>query len=238
MQRGDHGNGAGALTMTKRLFGTAAQHPRLAALVLGAVAATGFAPFGLWPLTLLCLAGLIALLACTANGWRAALLGYAFGVGHFTVGLNWIAHAFTYQDAMPHWFGFGAVFLLSLYLAVFPAMATGLAVWLSGRREDARILCLAGTWAVSEYLRATLFTGFAWRREGRAPDRHLWPGGIVPAGRRRAEDAGERPVPRGRGDIRPAPRDRARRPRPHQPAHPTGPRNPRGPAQYRPGREI
>jgi apolipoprotein N-acyltransferase len=159
-------DGASPLNRTGRLLGAAARHPRLAALVLGAVAATGFAPLGLWPLTLLCLAGLIMLLARAANGWKAALLGWAFGVGHFTVGLNWIAHAFTYQDAMPHWFGYGAVFLLSLYLAVFPAMAAGLAWILSRRKDEALILCLAGTWAVSEYLRATLFTGFAWNPLG------------------------------------------------------------------------
>ena len=50
-----------------------------------------------------------------------------FGVGQFVVGLNWIATAFTFQAAMPAWLGWVAVVLLSLYLAVYPALAAGLA---------------------------------------------------------------------------------------------------------------
>ena len=48
---------------------------------------------------------------------RALLIGWAFGVGQFGVGLNWIATAFTFQAAMPPWLGWVAVVLLSLYLA-------------------------------------------------------------------------------------------------------------------------
>ena len=53
--------------------------------------------------------------------------GWIFGVAHFTLGNNWIQRAFTYQDAMPHWLGYFAVVLLSLYLALYPAIAAGLA---------------------------------------------------------------------------------------------------------------
>src|ERR1044072_1589602 len=162
MQQSHRTSRSGALNMARRLPGLAAGHPRLSALVLGGIAATGFAPLGLWPLTLLCLAGLIALIARARNRRAAFLLGYAFGFGHFTLGLNWIAHAFTYQDAMPHWLGYVGVLLVSSYLALYPALAAGLAWWLARGREDALILCMAGSWAPSEYLRATLFSGFAW----------------------------------------------------------------------------
>lgn len=84
-----------------RLVTLATRYPRLGALVLGAGAACGFQPLALWPLALLGVAGLIALVRAAA-GWRqAALLGWSFGVGHFTVGNFWIATAFTYQAAMP-----------------------------------------------------------------------------------------------------------------------------------------
>jgi apolipoprotein N-acyltransferase len=132
------------------------------ALVGGLLSATGFAPLGLWPVTLACFALLLHLVSAAADMRRALLLGWLFGVGHFTVGLNWIAHAFSFQDAMPHWFGYGAVVLLSLYLAVYPAMAAGLA-WRWGRGHDAAYtLVFAGGWIVTEWLRATMFTGFAW----------------------------------------------------------------------------
>ena len=132
------------------------------AFALGAIAACGFAPLQLWPLTLLCFAALGGLLAETTKLRRALALGWWFGLGHFCLGLNWIATAFTYQAAMPAWLGWIAVTLLSLYLAVFPALATGTAWLFAGRRRVALPALLGGTWIVCELLRATVFTGFAW----------------------------------------------------------------------------
>ncbi len=140
--------------------------PCLAALMLGAVSATGFEPLHLWPLTLLCLAALIGLLQKARTARGAFVIGYLFGLGQFTVGLNWIAQAFVYQDAMPHWLGWLAVPLLSLYLAVYPAFGLAVAWIVADRRPVALVVASAGSWALSEYLRATLFTGFAWNPLG------------------------------------------------------------------------
>ncbi|MFB9059925.1 MULTISPECIES: apolipoprotein N-acyltransferase [Sphingobium] len=169
--------------------------PNLAALLAGFLAATGFEPLRLWPVTLACFALLILLIERAPDRRGAFLRGWLFGVGHFTLGLNWIAHAFTFQDAMPHWFGYGAVILLSLYLAVYPGLATLAAWWLKTarwrpqntvflRRQEPSptvrtgllpaqehgalplTLLFAATWLTSEYLRATLFTGFAWNPLG------------------------------------------------------------------------
>jgi apolipoprotein N-acyltransferase len=129
---------------------------------LGALAATGFEPLRLWFLALLSIAGLLALLRRATNWRQAALAGWLFGVGHFTVGNNWIATAFTYQAEMPAWLGWLGVFLLALYLAVYPALAT-LAAWLIARGSAvAWVLALAGTWIVTEWLRGWVFTGYAW----------------------------------------------------------------------------
>jgi apolipoprotein N-acyltransferase len=93
---------------------------------------------------------------------RAFLRGWLFGVGHFIVGLNWIATAFTYQSNMPAWLGWVAVVLLSLYLACFPALAAGFA-WRTSRHSPwAFVFVLAAAWVLFEWLRGTLFTGFAW----------------------------------------------------------------------------
>ncbi|MGQ3102188.1 MAG: apolipoprotein N-acyltransferase [Sphingopyxis solisilvae] len=106
-----------------RIAAFADRWPKLVALSLGAISATGFAPLHLWPLTLLTLAGWMMLVARSPRGWRTFGIGWAFGVGHFVIGLNWIATAFTYQAAMPAWLGWIAVVLLALYLAVYPALA-------------------------------------------------------------------------------------------------------------------
>jgi apolipoprotein N-acyltransferase len=136
------------------------------ALLAGLVSALGFAPLGLWPLTLAAFAGLLWLVG-EAPSLRSALArGWWFGVGQFVLGLNWIATAFTYQAAMPAWLGWLAVVLLSLYLALYPAAAAGLA-WRWGRGSAVRlVLLLAAAWIVTEWLRGTLFTGFAWNPVG------------------------------------------------------------------------
>ena len=134
----------------------------LYAFVTGALSAFAFAPTDWWPLLPIAF-GVLCELVCRAKTlWRGLLTGWAFGVGQFAVGLNWIATAFTFQAAMPAWLGWIAVFLLSLYLAVYPALATGLA-WRFGRQNRvALVLVLGGAWAITEWLRGTMFTGFPW----------------------------------------------------------------------------
>ena len=140
---------------------------RFCALLLGAVAAGGFQPVGLWPLALCGTAGLLAL-AVRAPGWGGAvLIGWLWGVGHFCLGDNWIATAFTYQAKMPAWLGWVGVFLLSLYLAVYPALAA-LGAWAARGRPIAAVLAFGGCWSVSEWLRSWMFTGFAWNPLGAA----------------------------------------------------------------------
>lgn len=142
------------------------RHPRLLALALGFASACGFAPLNWWPLTLAALAVLMALLLRQTRLRDALLMGWLFGWAHFTLGLNWIQKSFTYQDQMPHWLGYLAPALLSVYLALFPAAAAGLA-WRHGR-HDRRVfvLLLAAAWIVVELLRAKLFTGFPWNPLG------------------------------------------------------------------------
>ena len=138
----------------------------LLALFAGGASAFAFEPVGLWPLMIFAIAALCELVA-RANSLRGALIiGWGFGVGQFCIGLNWIATAFTFQAAMPAWLGWIAVVLLSLYLAIYPALAAGLA-WRFGRANRlALVLALAGSWAITEWLRATMFTGFAWNPIG------------------------------------------------------------------------
>ena len=140
--------------------------PKTFALAAGLISATGFAPLDLWPVTIAAFALWMGIVG-DAPDMRAALArGWWFGLGHFVVGMNWIAGAFRYQETMPVWLGTVAVALLSLYLAVYPAVAAGLA-WRWGRASKAAyVLLFAAAWIVTEYLRASLFTGFAWNPLG------------------------------------------------------------------------
>ncbi len=133
-----------------------------ATLALGSLSALGFEPLGWWPLTLAAFAAWMMLVSRAERLKTALARGYWFGVGHFCIGLNWIAGSFRYQDSMPVWLGWFAVVALALYIAVYPAMAAGLA-WRWGRgRPAVFVLFFAAAWIVTEWLRATMFTGFAW----------------------------------------------------------------------------
>src|SRR5688572_26163672 len=137
--------------------------PRFSALALGLLSAAGFAPLGLWAPALVAMAAFAALIAETPDAKRAAWLGWLFGVAHFTVSNNWIAEAFTHQAQMPAVLGWAAVPLLSLYLGVYPALAAFGARAFAGRGLGLPFtLAFAGCWIVSELLRATVFTGYAW----------------------------------------------------------------------------
>ena len=149
------------------VFAWLERHPRWSALGLGALAALGFRPLALWPLTLLALAGLVVLIVRTGRGRDAALLGWLFGLGHFTLGNNWIATAFTYQAEMPALLGWAAVPLLSLYLAAYPALAAFATRTIAGNRLGwPAVLAFAGCWIVSEWLRGWVFTGYPWNPLG------------------------------------------------------------------------
>ena len=130
--------------------------------IIGGVSALGFAPQDWWPLTVIAFALLIAQSA-RVSVRQAFWIGWLFGLGHFTVGLRWIAVAFTYQAAMPEWLGYLGVVLLSVYLAVYPALTAMAARKLSGGRLGLpHVLAFAGFWIITEYARSQMFTGFAW----------------------------------------------------------------------------
>ncbi|MEO1168456.1 MAG: apolipoprotein N-acyltransferase [Pseudomonadota bacterium] len=132
------------------------------AFAAGAVSATGFAPLGLWPLTLVAFAVLIALTLNVERLRSAFAMGWAFGIGHFGIGLNWIAGSFAYQAAMPAWLGWVAVAIAALYLSLFTGLATALA-WRIGKAMPVTfVLLFAAAWILAEYLRATILFSFAW----------------------------------------------------------------------------
>ena len=138
----------------------------LLSFLAGLISALAFEPLGAWPLMPLAVGALIWLVDRAPSLRSALARGWWFGFGNFVLGLNWIATAFTYQAAMPAWLGWIAVLLLSLYLAIFPAAAAGLA-WRWGRRHLlVFVLLFAAAWIVTEWLRAVLFTGFAWNPIG------------------------------------------------------------------------
>src|SRR5690606_38971553 len=100
---------------------------------------------------------------------------YLFGLGHFGVGIYWLYISMHQYGGMPSWMAALGVLLLAAALALFPALAS--AVWQKLRpKHDSdswlpRLLLSAGwasCWALSEWLRGNLLTGFPWLNIGYA----------------------------------------------------------------------
>ncbi len=127
----------------------------------GAVAALGQAPL-LWsPAIILGLAAAIWLWACAETVRGAAWIGWAFGAGHFAVALVWIVEPFLIEPDRHGWMAPFALIFLAGGLALFWALAFGVARWLALTGARAA-LALVGAYAAVELLRAYVFTGFPW----------------------------------------------------------------------------
>ncbi|MBY4898891.1 apolipoprotein N-acyltransferase [Cupriavidus sp. AU9028] len=170
--RGGRANGgAGRIARSVR----AALQPRvLLAAVLGAIHTQGFAPHNWWWLQILALAGLAALVADTRRVRDAALTGFAFGLGWFLSGIWWLYISMHVYGLMPGWMAALAVLLFGTYLSIYPALAATLWRRFSppGTSRWPAVLggpvLFAAAWALSEWLRGVVFTGFPWLGSGYA----------------------------------------------------------------------
>ncbi|MEM6479166.1 MAG: apolipoprotein N-acyltransferase [Pseudomonadota bacterium] len=124
--------------------------------VLGGLAGLGHPPLS-WPqLTVLSLVALFAARPWALGAARAALIGWAYGVGYFAVSLHWIVEPFLVDVARHGWMAPFAISLMAGGLALF----WGAAFALAARWPSAPFLAL--TWALAEFARSHLFGGFPW----------------------------------------------------------------------------
>ena len=101
--------------------------PWLLCLMAGAGQGAAFAPEPLWWAQVLCLSVLAwAIAGCTSIA-RAASLGFVFGMGWFLVGVHWLYISLHTYGGMHAALSAVAVVLFSAYLALYPALAAGLA---------------------------------------------------------------------------------------------------------------
>jgi apolipoprotein N-acyltransferase len=129
------------------------------------LSALGFAPFELFPFLLLGYGTLVLLIDGAQGAARpirtSALAGFAFGFGQFLAGLHWVGYAFLVDPGAHEWqIPFVAV-LFPGGLALFTALACGIAAcfWRVG---PARIFVFTASLAATEWLRGHVLTGFPW----------------------------------------------------------------------------
>ena len=135
--------------------------PQITSLLLGALCVFGFAPFYVFILPVISLAGLFYLWELTTSPKQAAKIGFAFGLGFFIAGIYWIYISLHDIGGMPFWMAGLATFLLCSFLALFPAL-----VGYSAKRSAHTLASAAILWVLSEWVRSWIFTGFPWLAVG------------------------------------------------------------------------
>ena len=159
-------NNAGAGTLVAGVL-SRVPLPMLAAII-GVVTVFGFAPFYLYPLPVVTLALLIVLWRNATRPRHAAAIGFAFGLGLFLAGVSWVYVSLHDFGAMPAPLAAVLTLLFCCILAAYPA-AIGYAYAALGTRSAySTLLVLPALWALADWVRGWLFTGFPWLSFGYA----------------------------------------------------------------------
>jgi len=151
----------------------------LGLLAGGALHALSFAPdplpqWALSPLQLCTMAWLVTSVWRAPTGLFAARRAWFFALGHFVVGLYWLTISMHVYGYMPMPLAIVALIALSAYLALFASLAAWLVHQIKAVSQSSLSATLwssfawASAWTVTEWLRATLFTGFPWLNIGYA----------------------------------------------------------------------
>lgn len=145
-----------------------------AALAAGAMTVLAMPPWSILPAACLGFPALYVLLAASRGVRSAFLCGWLFGFGYFVPGLSWIANALTVEGSAYAWAAPLATLGLPAVLACFPGGAAVAVRTLPEPGTPRGLLAFAGAFALSEWLRGHVLTGFPWLLYG-----YAWAG--VPA---------------------------------------------------------
>ncbi|MDB5991406.1 MAG: acyltransferase [Herbaspirillum sp.] len=138
----------------------------LSTLLAGACNVLAFAPFHIWPIQILAQAWLFLQITLHPSRRRSFMLGWTYGFGWAACGVYWLYISMHTYGGMVSWMAALAVALLALFVGLYSALALALASTLRRRWRCADaatlLLLLPALWALSEWARGWIFTGFPW----------------------------------------------------------------------------
>lgn len=140
----------------------------LIALFFGVVGACAFAPVGIWFCIFISFAALFLLISYSVSWKWAALSGWLWGIGYFSLGLSWTYHSMAVYGRLPSVVAGLGVLALAALLALVPAVVAAFA-----RRmpvsHTLRIACLLpALWTLGELVRGSWILNFGWLSTGYA----------------------------------------------------------------------
>jgi apolipoprotein N-acyltransferase len=134
---------------------------RLVLVCLGLLLALGQAPFGISLIYFVILPYLGWIMRHVPKVKIGFGVGWWVGFGYFALTLVWIVEPFLVEPQITGWMAPFALGFMAAGLALFWAGAFALAVKIMPAGAG-RVVVLAITWTLFEYLRANVFTGFPW----------------------------------------------------------------------------
>lgn len=131
-------------------------------LSLGALSVLGFAPFYIFIATPLSLIGLFYIWHRAQTAKEAAVTGFIYGLGFYIAGIYWIYISLHDFGNMPIFMAAIATFLLCAFMALFIGLVGGLSVRYANANKLHLVILIAVFWALSDWVRSWIFTGFPW----------------------------------------------------------------------------
>ena len=150
-----------------------------AACGLGVLSVAGFAPFYVFPIPIVALALVLAIVERTPAARARFGIGFAYGAGLFLAGVSWVYVSLHDFGLMPAPVAVAVTMLFCAYLALFPACALLIASCVASPLLR-RCIALPAAWVLTEWIRGWLFTGFPWLALGYSQAPHSPLSGVAP----------------------------------------------------------
>ncbi len=135
----------------------------VSAVLLGALLTFAFAPYEIFPLAIMTMAGLLALWTKAPSPKRAFWLGFLFGLGLFGAGVYWVFISIHVIGEVPTFFSVLITVSMIAFLSLYPALV-GYFInrYFPVNNKAKLIYAFPAIWVLSEWVRSFLLTGFPW----------------------------------------------------------------------------
>ncbi len=139
-------------------------HAKKISAVLGIVAVSALPPWHFLPALFISFSGLLLLLQKASSFKKSFAVGYWFGFGFFACGFSWIGNALLIDAASFGWLYPLALLAGGAFFGLFAAVPSGLSFFFRG--ITGKYAAFPALWALSEWLRSFILTGFPWNLLG------------------------------------------------------------------------